>query len=132
MGEPIQKTVALDVTTDDLAVPFALITGRDAYAQRLKNRFRFFLGEWFLDQRQGVPYYQRVLGKPIDERVVRTVLIQVIESCPGTNRIERIDFDFDGKTRRLTIDNLEVSTTDGTRFVAYKDEFIITLPIAQE
>ncbi len=132
MPEPTAVTIALDTATDDLGVPFRLIAGRDAYAQRLRDRFRFFLGEWFLDLRLGVPYYQRVLTKPVDERVARIVLTQVIESCPGTLAVTKVNFTFDRSLRMLIVDELEIQTTDGSFFVAAKEEFIITLPIAQE
>lgn len=49
-----------------------------AGAQKLSNKFRFFLGEWFLDQRLGVPYYQVVFVKNPDLGAIKQLFRKVI------------------------------------------------------
>lgn len=132
MAEPRQSTIAIDPATDDIAFPVALARGNDAYAQRLAHRFRFFLGEWFLDLRLGAPYFQRLFVKKPDERVVRAILQQVIQITPGTLRIEKMRFTFDQAARACTFDELEVRTTDGDLLRLHQEDFIIRLPVAEE
>ena len=40
-----------------------LLEGVDEIVQKLDTRLQFFLGEWFLDQRLGIPYYEDILIK---------------------------------------------------------------------
>jgi hypothetical protein len=132
MAEPRQTTIAIDPASDDIALPVKLVRGNDAYVQRLRHRFRFFLGEWFLDLRLGAPYYDRVLVKNPDERVVRAVLTQIIQTTPGTLRIEKMRYAFDDRARTLTLDELEIRTSDGDLLKLDSEDFIIRLPVAEE
>lgn len=52
-------------------------------AQLLFTRFRFFLGEWFLDASVGVPWLQQILGVKNSILVVQSILRSVVVSCPG-------------------------------------------------
>lgn len=56
-------------------------------AQRLTVKFNFFRGEWFLDRRQGTPWYQELLVKEPDRNVARGVFRQIILSDPGVAEI---------------------------------------------
>ena len=56
--------------------------------QLLFTRFRFFLGEWFLDPTQGIPYYQSILGQKIDIGIVGQIFKAVINECPGVASLD--------------------------------------------
>lgn len=129
MAEPKQTTVAIDTGTDDIALPFRLARGNEAYAQRLSNRFKFFIQEWFLDLRLGVPYWEFVFDKNPDKRIVQALITRIIEACPGTRRILKIKFDFDSRARTLSVTELEIETTDGATFRAQPEQFVIGKPI---
>lgn len=47
---------------------------KEDLAQRLTIRLRTFLGEWFLDEGIGVPYYQSVFGKQRNKTAVDLIL----------------------------------------------------------
>ena len=49
----------LDISTGNLRVEQSI---SQCTAWKLSNLFGMFKGEWFLDQRQGVPYFQYVLS----------------------------------------------------------------------
>lgn len=123
----IGTTISIDAATDDLAIPFALITGLDAYRQRLTHRFEMGLGEWFLDLRIGAPWYEYVFLKNPDRRIITTVLRQIVESTPGTLRINKLNFTIDGATRHLVVDELDVTLTDDETFFSQGQPFIIKL-----
>ena len=127
MSEPEAATVAVD-STGDLAIPFALKTGRAAVAQRLDHRFKFFFGEWFLDQRQGVPYYQNILVKNPNLKVVRGIFRQVILKTPGIFSIKKFELTLDRKTREISID-FEAVMTGGEILRSQPQEFIVTYPV---
>jgi hypothetical protein len=83
-----------------------LLTPSESVAtlQRLKVAFQFFRGEWFLDTRQGVPWYQRILIKGSNERVNRSIFRQIIEKDPGVARLERLRYSLNRSTRELDLD----------------------------
>lgn len=91
---------------------FSLANGVTAIAQHMRIRVRFFLGEWFLDQREGVPYYRDVFIKNPSRAVVVSTFKRVILSTPGVATLDRFEFELDRSTRVATID-WEVTTTDG-------------------
>ena len=85
----------LDLSTGDLQ----LVSGVDETVQRLKIKLQFFLGEWFLDKRIGIPYLDRgddsvpnpILGnKQISEAAIRSIYAQVISSDEGVRSLESL------------------------------------------
>lgn len=89
----------LDLSTNDLQ----LVDGVEAIRQELQIRYRFFLGEWFLDPTEGVPYIRDVLKKSPNESQVRAMLAEVARSTPGVAQVDGIDLDLDNATRTLTV-----------------------------
>lgn len=73
-----------------------------AVAQHLLIRLRFFLGEWFLDTEEGIPYFQQILEKGVDLEAVNSIYRRVILSTPGIESINFLTLDLDGATRVLT------------------------------
>jgi hypothetical protein len=117
--------LALDPVTNDLAIPPAWITGPDAVIQRVQVRFRFFLGEWFLDQRLGVPYFRDVLIKNPDPLVVSTVFRKVLEMTPGVSSVDSLVANLDASSRTLMID-FKATLSDGSVIVAQAEPFILS------
>jgi hypothetical protein len=64
-----------------------IVTGPEQIRQAIQSRFRMFLGEWFLDLREGVPYFQDILIKSPDEQVIRSVFRRVLQTTPGVLEI---------------------------------------------
>lgn len=89
----------LDLTNDDLS----FVTGADAVAQHLRIRLRFIRGEWFLDQRVGLPYFEQVWVKNPNLGAVQATYRRAITTTPGVESLERFDQSFDPATRELTI-----------------------------
>ncbi len=69
---------------------------------KLRNRFVFFLGEWFLDTRIGTPWFQYVLVKNPDLAVVRRMIRAVIESCPVIASCDSVDLSYNPSARTLS------------------------------
>jgi hypothetical protein len=89
----------LDISRDDIF----FVTGADAVAQHLKIRLRFVKGEWFLDQRVGIPYYSQIWVKNPNLAAIRSTYRNAILSTPGVDAIERLDLGFEAATRELTL-----------------------------
>jgi len=102
----------------------AVVEGDDAIVQHLAIRLQFFLGEWFLDTRLGVPYFNQVLIKNPNLVVVRGLFRQVILTTPGVDTIEEFELDFDQAARKLTVTFTVRKSTDGG-LLDFSREFII-------
>lgn len=72
--------------------------------QRLQAKYGLFLGEWFLDTREGVPYYRDVLKRGPNMTVVRSVLQKVATDDPAVENVTRFDVVLDAATRRLSVE----------------------------
>jgi hypothetical protein len=85
-------------------------------AQRLTVRFNFFLGEWFLDESEGTPWYQRILKKAPEDRVIRAVIRQVVESTEGVSQLLTLSYEIT-RDRRLLV-SFTAQLVDGSTFVS--------------
>ena len=86
-------TTALQTALGDLELTngrLTLVRGPDAAAVTLKNKLRFFIGEWFLDTRLGVPYFQYVFVKRPDLDVLRAMFRRVILSVEPIVDVEEL------------------------------------------
>jgi hypothetical protein len=91
---------------EDLAIEendLVLIDGLDAIAQDMQTRLQIFQGEWFLDTRIGVPWFQKILGTKGRLLLVKSVIRKSILTTPGVINILDLNFDFEGSTRLLSI-----------------------------
>lgn len=102
-----------------------IVTGIDAIRQHLLIRLQFFRGEWFLDTRLGIPYFEEVLVKAPDLNVVQSLLREVIDETPGVIAISSFELDFDGVTRSLSLD-FEALTDEGP--LRFTEDFVIPSP----
>ena len=94
----------LETEDRDLALfegDLVLITDARVVGQRVENRFRFFLGEWFLDLREGIPYFTEVLIKGPDIRIIRQLFLRVVTTTPGMSDVGEFDMQYDPATRTL-------------------------------
>ena len=115
----LDTTNDLNVTTGDLQ----LTSGLAGIAQHLRIRLRFFLGEWFLDTRLGVPYFEQILVKNPGTSVVRTIMRDVVITTPGVASMNDFVTDFDGATRTLSVSFTAVTTSGEP--LEFTEEFII-------
>jgi hypothetical protein len=87
-------------------------------AQNLRQRFLRFKGTWFLDLREGIPYFERVLIKAPDLRALESMFkIEVIQKTPGVASINFFQLSFDRANRLLGVD-FSVRAADGSTVTA--------------
>lgn len=89
----------IDLTTRD----FQFVEGIDCVVQALAIRFQFFLGEWFLDTRLGVPYFQRIFVKGTPTSVVEGILREVVRTTPGVLDLRSFSTSLDKAARSLSV-----------------------------
>lgn len=88
------------------------VDGIEAIRQHLICRLRFFLGEWFLDERDGVPYWERVLVHNPDEATIGEALRRTILGTPGVSALASFSLTIDRQARSLAL-VFEAVTTEG-------------------
>lgn len=71
----------------------------DSATQEIKMRLKTFSGEWFLDQNEGLPYLQEILGKKHSKLYLSTLLRDAIAKCSEVERVEIRDLEFDEGSR---------------------------------
>lgn len=94
--------VAHDLRLDD--VTLVLTSGQaESVAQHLRIRMQFFLGEWFLNLREGVPFYRDILVKNPSTQTVRAIFRRVVLSTPGVEALTAFDLRLDKAARSLDL-----------------------------
>ena len=107
--------IALNAKTHDIAVNSGnvrLIDNKERIAQQLRITLWEWLGEWFLDARDGVPYREYILVKSPNMKHIRQVLSESIMKVDGVNRIDELNLKYDPKSRTLIV-TFAVDTDEG-------------------
>lgn len=71
--------------------------------QRLMTKFKFFLGEWFLDARVGFPHFQEVLVKNPDFTLIEDYGRELILNDEQVDTLESFVLGHDNSERLLTL-----------------------------
>lgn len=100
-------TTFLQTTSGDLSVSngkLSLVTDpATAGAQKLRNQFKLFLGEWFLDSRIGVPYYAAAIGVKPNIAILEQLFGNVIRKTRGVKALNNLTITFDRAHRALSV-----------------------------
>jgi hypothetical protein len=80
-------------------------------AQRIKVRILIFLGEWLLDSREGVPYYQQILTKT-SKVAVDAIFRAKIKEEPLVFQVVSFSSNLSTSDRKYTL-SFEVLLTSG-------------------
>lgn len=107
--------LAMDMATGDLVLhdgDVLLIDNAERVAQQILITLRFWLGEWFLDTKDGIPYLEYVLVKSPNLLHIRQIFTEAMEKVDGVKRVEEMNLTFDVKNRSLRVD-YEASTDYG-------------------
>lgn len=110
--------------TNDIVIPRQIVRGADALIQRVKLCLRFFLGEWFLDQRLGVPWIQQIFVAGPDMPKIQAILSRAIMKVPGVRGISGAVLTRDKATRRIRFERFTIIATDGTTILV-EEPFIV-------
>lgn len=102
----------LDLTSDK---KLTLVTdAADACAIKLLNKFRSVRGEWFLDTRVGVPYFESIFGrKELDLGIVKQIFREVLLTTEPVVSVETIDVNL--TPDRVLQYSFSVVTDEGAR-----------------
>jgi len=117
--------IKIDVNTRDIVIEnddMVLIDGVEAIGQDVSIRLQTFLGEWFLDTRIGMPYFQKIIGQKPRLAAIESIFREAIQETPGIQTIHDLQLDYEGTTRTLSVE-FDADTVSGP--LTYNEEFII-------
>lgn len=90
----------LDITGGTLTK----IAGIEAARQEVRAALQFFLKEWFLDETEGTPFFDKVLVKNPNPAVLQSVFRARILSRPSIKSVDTLVLTFDRQARKLQLD----------------------------
>jgi hypothetical protein len=79
------------------------ITGADYARQKIRQRLLFIMGEWFLDTRKGMPWFEEILIKNPDLSLVQARVRDCILGVPGMTRVDAVEVRWDRAERNLAL-----------------------------
>lgn len=100
------RDLKIDAITGDMVLTegdFEWVTGIDAIEQDIRTAFLMFLGEWFLNEVDGIPYHQSILGTKTSMPVVREIFRRQLLLIPGVLDVLEITATFNNQTRKVTV-----------------------------
>ena len=105
-----------------------VLTGPAFVRQKIAARLKFFLGEWFLNLREGVPYYRIVLVANPDLGLIRTLFRRVILSVEEVADLTKLVVHYDKPTRTIAVEFDAELVEGGVLLVRQPDPaFLISL-----
>lgn len=95
--------------------------------QKIASRFKFFLNEWFLDLREGIPYYRDVFVKRPNIPLIRSLFLRVLLKTTGVLDVPRMTLTYNSADRVLVFD-FQARVTGGVIVVRPEDaDFIVSV-----
>ncbi len=109
------KTIKLDSDHDILVENYSpvFLTDQDYIAEKLRTKFLLFKGEYYLDILKGVPYYQHILKKNPDVRMINNIFKKQALEITGVTKVIDLNLEFSESLRLLTIE-YSLDTVYGT------------------
>lgn len=85
---------------DNSDIDFRITDGEESLKQRITQKLKFLRGEWFINQRQGMPYYQELLGQNASNlQLMRRIIIQQILDIEDVQGVSNVAVSFDRVNR---------------------------------
>ena len=99
--------IAADINTSDIVLQngdILMIDNAERVAQQIQITLRFWLGEWFLNTTDGVPYLEYILVKQPNMAHIRQIITEQIQSVEGVNAVTDMELTFDQRKRSLLVE----------------------------
>jgi len=102
---------------------FAVVDEDDETAQHLEIAMKHLVGEWFLNPRDGLRLFERILNKSYREPQAAREIRRVVTQLHGINRVSHLKLTRDRASRVLNV-VLKV-ITDNAQTLYYERDFNI-------
>ena len=91
----------------------SLISGQDETIQRIRLTLTAFQGEWFLDESSGLPYFQDIVVRGVNEGAVEQIYRAAIQDIPGVAEVNELTIGLGNSDFRIMTISITVRTTTG-------------------
>lgn len=85
--------------------------GNNPVEQDIVQRISMFLGEWFMDNTQGTPWFQQILVKNPDQSNIDGIFRNIILGTPGVVSLTSYQFTADTAKRTLSVKYSALTTS---------------------
>lgn len=102
----------------------SIVRGDDAILQHLRIRYRFVRGEWELDTRIGIPYFQEIFVKNPDLAAIRSTYRRATVTTPGISSVAELELSINPVTRRLAVFT-RANKQEGGEPLVFDEEFVL-------
>lgn len=106
---------------------FTLLEESAALALSLSCDLQLFLGEWFLDTREGIPFYRDIFRKNPSIPLITSIFRRAILQKEGISHLAEFALDYDPRARTLAL-SFEAVTTTGERIDFTSPPLVLGLP----
>ena len=103
--------VDLALVNGDISVPSKTVTGPELVRQRVLLRLRQWTGEWILDVRTGLPWWDWMRAKPAPIDEIVAAIRTEIATTPGVRSVDSLTRTYSNRTLSVVA---EVTLEDGT------------------
>lgn len=79
-----------------------VVSGNLSTRQRLEQKLRLWLGEWFLDVNAGFPWLQIIGQRPRPE-LVRSLITNLLRNDPDVRSVTGVAVSFEGEDRKASV-----------------------------
>jgi phage baseplate assembly protein W len=90
-----------------------LVYDDDEFLQSIQEILSTNAGEWFLNDEHGLRRYE-ILGQKYNQDDAIDIISEAIFQHPEVDRIEKIELDFDRKSRKMSVKFEIIKTTGET------------------
>ena len=82
----------------------SLVNGADQVVQKLGIKLQIFTGSWFLDLTLGIPYFEQVLRKGVNEGDILQIFNDALRNTRGVASVDELTLTFNTAARTLSVD----------------------------
>ena len=111
-GSNQQARDGQDIRLDEFG-NLAVVDGLEDVRQRVLERLRYWLGQWFLSVQDGVPYRPEIFQRSTTVGLAAAIVTDQIRTVEEVTGVSRVVATLDPVTRRMTYSAL-VSTEHGS------------------
>ncbi len=82
----------------------SLVNGADQVVQKLGIKLQIFTGSWFMDLTLGIPYFEQVLRKGVNEGDILQIFNDALRNTRGVASVDELTLTFQTSARTLSVD----------------------------
>ena len=124
-----KKNLYLDTATGDLVIEnfnLKLTTNKSEWlSQSIENEFKTFYQEWFANQTIGIMYYEKILGKNVDNDEVNSIYLNRLKAREDIEEVIEFNIEYDNSIRKYYISFIVIMKLDDGETETVQSQFSV-------